>query len=511
MKTIIRAVAYPRYSSDNQREESITAQMNAIEEYCKRKGYTLVGTYPDEARSATTDQRPNFQRMISDSEKGLFDVVVVHKLDRFARDRYDSAYYKRVLKQHGVRLESVLEQFDNSPESIILESVLEGMAEYYSKNLAREARKGMLENAKKGIHTGGRPPYGYKVNPDTRLLEIDPHTSKAVKLYFNGIKDGLSLQDIADRLNDLGYKTHEGRSFTKSSFATWASNRKYKGDYTWDVSISNSAGGKRSNRSRPLEEQIIIEGAVPAIIDKQLWEDVNKLMADRRKRSGSHKAKITYLLSGKLQCGKCGGVYVGNSYRNPKSADNTLLTYYKCNTKSCKNASIRKNELEEKVLREISNECFNESEMILLAERTIQLFNEQKSQVNDDIRPIKLELQKLETKINNWVESLGHGVISVIEKIKEAEQRKAALEQELLRIQAINHANVLTKEVVMEDLKRKKHLLSSTNEAVRKQVFHDFVEQIVIQPSNQLNDFRAEVTCRVFKYGGEGSRTPVRK
>jgi site-specific DNA recombinase len=92
MKELIRAVACPRYSSDNQREESIAAQMGAIEEYCKRKGYTLVGTYPDEAKSSTTDQRPNFQRMMRDSEKGMFDVVIVHKFDRFVRDLYDSAY-----------------------------------------------------------------------------------------------------------------------------------------------------------------------------------------------------------------------------------------------------------------------------------------------------------------------------------------------------------------------------------------------------------------------------------
>ena len=123
-ETNLRAVAYPRYSSDNQREESITAQMKAIKEYCARKGYMLVATYPDEAKSATTDDRPNFQRMMKDGERNLFDVIIVHKLDRFARNRYDSAIYKRHLRKNGVRLESVLEQFDDSPESIILESVL---------------------------------------------------------------------------------------------------------------------------------------------------------------------------------------------------------------------------------------------------------------------------------------------------------------------------------------------------------------------------------------------------
>ena len=156
---ITRAVAYPRYSSDNQREESIIAQMRAIEQYCQQKGYVLVNSYPDEERTATTDRRPNFQQMIQDSAKRLFDVVVVHKLDRFARNRYDSAHYKRVLKKNGVRVESVL-SLDNSPESVVLESVLEGMAEYYSLNLAREVRKGMRENAEQGIHTGDYHPMG---------------------------------------------------------------------------------------------------------------------------------------------------------------------------------------------------------------------------------------------------------------------------------------------------------------------------------------------------------------
>ncbi|MGC7872587.1 recombinase family protein [Desulfosporosinus sp. SYSU MS00001] len=132
MNRIIRAASYTRYSSDNQREKSIAAQERAIEEYCNKKGYVLVKRYADEAKSATTDNRSNFQCMIEESMLGAYEVLIVHKLDRFARNRYDSAHYKRKLKLNGIRLESVLEQLDNSPESVILESVLEGMAEYYS-------------------------------------------------------------------------------------------------------------------------------------------------------------------------------------------------------------------------------------------------------------------------------------------------------------------------------------------------------------------------------------------
>ena len=128
-KSVIRAgnrvALYARFSSDNQRSESIDAQVRAMTAYCRQHHYIVVSTYIDEAKSATTDRRPDFQRMIEDSKKGIFDIVLVHKLDRFARNRYDSAVYKRELKKNGVSVYSVLENLDDSPESIMMESVLE--------------------------------------------------------------------------------------------------------------------------------------------------------------------------------------------------------------------------------------------------------------------------------------------------------------------------------------------------------------------------------------------------
>jgi len=180
---MIRAVIYPRYSSDNQREESIEAQVRACTEYCKAKGYVIVGMYPDEATSARSDNRPGFQRMIADAKRGLFDVVVVHKLDRFSRDRYDHAFYKRELRQCGVRLESVLERLDDSPESVILEAMLEGISEYASKNLAREVMKGLRENALACKHTGGVPPLGYDVGEDRRYV-LNEREAEAVHYIY---------------------------------------------------------------------------------------------------------------------------------------------------------------------------------------------------------------------------------------------------------------------------------------------------------------------------------------
>ena len=154
----MRGVIYARYSSDAQREESIEGQLRENTAYAKKNGIEIVGTYIDRAVSAKTDNRPEFQRMIKDSAKKGFDVVVVWKLDRFARNRFDSARYKAALKKNNVRVISATEAISEGAEGIILESVLEGMAEYYSAELAEKVTRGMTENALKCKFNGGTLP-----------------------------------------------------------------------------------------------------------------------------------------------------------------------------------------------------------------------------------------------------------------------------------------------------------------------------------------------------------------
>lgn len=199
---IVRAVAYARFSSDNQRDESIDAQLRAIHDYAQKNNIIVVGEYIDRAKSAMTDNRPEFLRMIKDSAKESFDVVLIHKLDRFARNRYDSAYYKHQLKKNDVRLISVIENIDDSPEGIMMAAVLEGMAEYYSQNLAREVRKGMQENALKGIHTGGKPPLGYDVDPETKKLILNEAEAETVRYIFNQASKDVGYNKIIQELNN---------------------------------------------------------------------------------------------------------------------------------------------------------------------------------------------------------------------------------------------------------------------------------------------------------------------
>lgn len=124
---------------------------------------SVVGEYVDRALTGTNDNRASFQRMIADASKKQFQYVIVYKLDRFARNRYDSAIYKAKLKKYGVTVLSAMEQISDTPEGIILESVLEGMAEYYSANLSQNVKRGIKVALQNKTFIGGTPPYGYFV------------------------------------------------------------------------------------------------------------------------------------------------------------------------------------------------------------------------------------------------------------------------------------------------------------------------------------------------------------
>ena len=172
----MNVIIYARYSSEGQREESIEGQLRECKEYAERHNMTVIGTYIDRALSAKSDQRPEFQKMIRDSAKKQFEVVLVWKLDRFSRNRFDSATYRAILKRNGVNVVSVKENISDGPEGIILEAMLEGMAEYYSAELSVKVKRGQKENALKCKANGGVSPFGYRINAE-RYYEIDPLTA----------------------------------------------------------------------------------------------------------------------------------------------------------------------------------------------------------------------------------------------------------------------------------------------------------------------------------------------
>ena len=347
----IPAAAYARYSSDNQREESIEAQLRAIREYAARSGYEIVNEYVDEARSATTDNRPAFQRMIADADQ--FKAIIVHKLDRFSRDRYNSAIYRRQLKKKGVSLVSVLENLDGSPESIILESVLEGMAEYYSRNLAREVMKGMRETAYQCKHTGGKPPLGYDVLPD-KSYSINEREAEAVRLIFKMYAAGRGYKEIIDALNAAGMTTKTGNAFGKNSLSDILRNEKYTGTFVFNRAAAKVDGRRNNHASKDGSDVVRIPGGIPKIVDDDTWRAVKRRLSDNV-RKASNKAKVVYLLRGKLRCAECGAIMTGSG-KSSKRTGHTIY-YYLCGNQArkgnCKMRYVQKNYIEGVVLDEV--------------------------------------------------------------------------------------------------------------------------------------------------------------
>lgn len=220
----MKAVIYARYSSDNQREESIEGQLRECMEYAKYNDITVIGTYIDRALSAKTDNRPEFQRMIRDSYKNAFDYVIVWKLDRFARNRYDSAHYKSILKKNGVKVLSAKENIAEDASGILLESLLEGYAEFYSAELAEKVKRGLKENALKARANGGMLTFGYTVDKDRRY-QIDELAAPIVKEIFIMYADDKKIKEIMDILNMKGINTKYSRNISYNFLQRVLSNR----------------------------------------------------------------------------------------------------------------------------------------------------------------------------------------------------------------------------------------------------------------------------------------------
>ena len=316
------------------------------------------------ARPPTADQ------MIADSSSHSFNILLVHKLDRFARNRYDSAVYKRELRKNGVTVYSVLENLDNSPESVMMESVLEGMSEYYSQNLAREVMKGMKETALQCKHTGGKPPLGYDVDPTTHKLIINPQEAEAVRLIFSLYGEGRGYSEVLATLHDMGYKTKNGKEFQKNSLYSILTNPKYSGIYVFNRSSAKSITGTRNTHLLKDNEDIItVDGGVPQIVDEETFIAVQRRIDSHKHTGGRANAKTSYLLSGKVYCHECGRAMVGNTRYSGRNKARYVT--YRCPSKryNCSNKEINQEHLERYVIEQLERHIFNVAAMCGLAKK----------------------------------------------------------------------------------------------------------------------------------------------
>lgn len=479
-----RAAAYTRFSSDMQREESIEAQLRAIEEFAEKQGFELIATYADRGISGTTDNRPQFQRMIEDSKHGDFDIVLVHKLDRFARNRADSAIYRRELAKNHVKLLSVLENFDDTPEGIILQSVIEGYNEYYSKNLRREVMKGLKENALSCRHTGGTPCLGYDVDRGSMKLIINEFEAEAVRLIFKMYIDGEGYTAIIDELNRRGFKTKRGVDFGKNSLYEILRNEKYTGVYVYNKAASKDANGKYNRHKSKADEDVIrIDGGVPQIISKEDFELVQKKMAERRRKTASFKARQDYLLSGRIVCGECGSTYAGMS----RKANDTHPQYisYRCTKKngavSCKNPEIPRDMIECAVLKTLADSVFDEAVLPKLLSKYNSYAASKNTSLQAEINGLNDRIKEVDKGIENIVNVvMNTGSAALSAKLSELEKERETLRKALRKAEQQKKNTGINKRQLKSAFRVAKQMLQDGTLANKKAIINQYVNRVVI-------------------------------
>lgn len=321
-----RAVIYARFSSDMQREESIDAQVRACCSYCQSKGYLVVGQYVDEAKSGRElTKRDAYNQMLADALEDKFDIIIFHKIDRNSRNELNYYTTKDKLEKLGIRYEYAVQHIDASPEGQMMEGVLVSMAAYYSRNLSKETKKGLNENAYKAQFNGGFAPFGYKI-VDKHYV-IDDQEAEAIRLIFDLYVSGHSSKNICCALATKGYTTRNGKHFGKNTIYDIIGNERYSGTYTFNKVPRKKGGRNMHSKSRP-DDFIRIEDAIPAIVSKDIFQQA----MDRRrinKERPAFKSKVNYLLSGKIICGHCGQAMGGHSVTPHKK----MYSYYACLTK----------------------------------------------------------------------------------------------------------------------------------------------------------------------------------
>ena len=376
------AVIYARYSSDKQREASIDDQVRVCREYCEREGIVVLKTYADYALSGKTDQRPEFRRMIAAAPES--DFVVVYMFDRFSRDRYDSATYKKMLRDCGVRVVSASEKVENTPEGGLQEGLLELLSEYYVEDLKRKVRRGMEGNALKAMDNGYKI-FGYNTDPDTRRYVVNESEASVVREIFSRYLKGESIYSIAKLLASRGWTTSTGTPVNYNWVDRILNRRAYTGLYSW--------GG------------IEIDGGMPVIIDEEMFE--------RARRAPKKKPRHTehwsdFPLSGKLICGLCGEPMHGSG---GTSKTGKRYYYYMCKEKGSCRRRISRNVVEDALADAVLSVTADESRMRVVARRIIEAYDAE-SDAKAELESCNERIASLEKEQRNIEDAAMKGLVT---------------------------------------------------------------------------------------------------
>ena len=406
----MNAVIYARFSSSAQREASIEQQINVCISFAERSGYTIIQTYSDRALTGRTDRRPQFLQMIKDAKNGGFCAVIVYALDRFSRDKYDSARYKHELRACGVRVVSATEPITDNPSGILIESVFEGLAQYYSAELAQKIRRGYEDNAKKCLASGSLP-FGFRRSADGHY-EIIPEEAEIVLEIFRRVDAGETYAAICRDLNARGIKTRHGSTWNRSSFGTILHNQRYIGTFVSKYHVQ--------------------EDAIPQIVEKDLFYRVQGV--ERVKTGPRRTPNGYYSLTGKLFCGLCGDAMTGTS---GTSKSGKLCFYYTCHGRRahrCDQRSIPRDLLEDTICRAIWDDVLSDDSIRWMAHQTI--LDQDKLRTDSDLDIVQAALVQCTNQKRNLLNAIKAGIFtaSTRDELLRLEQEEAELTEKVERV-----------------------------------------------------------------------------
>lgn len=405
MKT---AVIYARYSSDSQTEQSIEGQLRVCEEYAQKNNILILNTYIDRAMTGTNDNRPDFQRMIKDSSRKEWNYVLVYKLDRFSRNKYETAIHKKTLKDNGVKVLSAMENIPDTPEGIILESLLEGMNVYYSAELSQKVKRGMRETRLKGFYQGGGLPYGYKVVD--RKVVIDETRAETVRFMYDSYSKGITVKTMIAELTAKGI-LYKGKPFAPNTVYGILGNEKYSGSYRKDDEI--------------------IDNIYPQLIPTDTYQKVRD-KAEKNK-FGKRSIKTVYLLRHKVKCGYCGRPI---SAETGTARNGEVKRYYKCigrkkDNNGCIKTQIPKDFLEEFVSNVIIEKLIDTQNIdTIIAE----IMRRQNLNENGNLKMLSNEKSRIDRALDNLVTAIENGITSntTNKRLHDLEKQQEELERQIL-------------------------------------------------------------------------------
>lgn len=479
MKT---AVIYARYSCDKQTEQSIEGQLRVCQDYAKSHDIMILDTYIDEAMTGTNDNRPEFRRMIDDSKKHLWDYVLVYKLDRFSRNKYQASINEKTLEDNGVKLLSAMEGIPDTPEGIILKSLLQGMNQYYSAELSQKVKRGMRETRLKGNYQGGGLLFGYRL--DGRKIVIDDINAQTVKFIYDEFVKGLCVREIVKRLAAKGI-TRNGKPFPMNTVYNILRNEKYTGVY-------------RHNDET-------VDNMYPAIIARETFEKVQERLATYR--HGKNSVEVTYLLRGKLRFGYCGQTLIGECGTSKKGKRSY---YYKCRGRkaklnNCHKSPVPKEMLEDMVIN-ATVEKLSDPENMQTIINGILAEQERLLKANTQLNALQKEKKQTEKAIENIMIAIEKGITtkSTTERLKSYEAKLEELEKKILIENSKTVVKVTEKDIIEhidKALKSEPQMLVSL--LVKEVVMYDDKVEIHYNSPFELSP---DNECRGFAFCSETIR-----